>query len=133
MCTPSTSGGCSDPPPPTPHGFMVGNRDDGVSPLQATAWAGALQGHPDPEFTEAIVQGLKDGFWIGFNRASPLVPVDRNMPSAAEHDDVVSDYIDAELRKKRLLCPYSIEEFARGGKLIELVLSPKATPPGNGE
>ena len=117
------------PPSPTPHGFMVGNQDNDVSPLQATAWAGALQGHPDPEFTEAIVQGLKDGFWIGFNRASPLLPVDRNMPSTAEHDDVVSDYIDVELRKKRLLCPYSIEEFA-GGQINRIGAIPKGHTPG---
>ena len=130
------------PHSPTPHGFTVGNQDDDVPPLQAPAWAGplqghpdpawagALEGHPDPEFTEVIVQGLNDCFRIGFDRASPLIPADRNMPSATEHDDVVSDYIDAELRKKHFLGPYSIEEFA-GGQINRIGAIPK--PPGNGE
>ena len=107
----------------------MGNRDDVVSPLQATTWAEALQGHPDPEFAEAIVQGLKDGFRIGFDRVSPLLSADKNMPSAAEHNDVVSEYIDTELRKKRFLGPYSIEEFA-GGQINRIGDIPKGHTPG---
>lgn len=39
------------------------------------------------------------GFRIGFDRSSPLVTVDKNMPSTAEHDNIVSDYVESELRK----------------------------------
>ena len=108
---------------------MLGNRGDCFSPLRVPAWAIALCGHPDPEFVEAIVRGLRDGFRIGFDRASPLVSAVRNMPSAAEHDDAVSEYVDTELRKRHFLGPYSTEEFA-GGHINRIGVIPKGHTPG---
>lgn len=74
------------------------------------------------------MRGLTDGFRIGSDRASPLVSAYRNMPSTAEHDDVVLDYVKAELRKKHFLGPYSIKEF--GGNINRIGAIPKGHIPG---
>ena len=51
------------------------------------------------------------------------------MPSAAEHDDTVSDYVDTELGKKHFLGPYPTEEFA-GGNSNRISVIPKGHTPG---
>ncbi|KAL5473466.1 hypothetical protein EMCRGX_G027955 [Ephydatia muelleri] len=70
--------------------------DDCFSPLEANAWEIVLRGRM---FVGLLVEGVKMGFRIGFDRSSPLVTVDKNMPSTAEHDNIVSDYVESELRK----------------------------------
>ena len=116
-------------PPPTSPGITVGVRNDCCSPLRASAWAASLRGHPDCVFAEAIVRGLEKGFRIGFDRTSQLVPAERNMPSTTEHDDVVADYIDTELRKKRFLGPYSLDEIG-GVQINRIGVIPKGHTPG---
>ena len=39
-----------------------------VSPLVAEEWEEALRRHPDREFVEYLVRGIRQGFRIGFNR-----------------------------------------------------------------
>ena len=58
----------------------------GVStPLQIKAWKQALAHHPDPAFQHYIIEGLSEGFRIGFDRRQPLQSARKNMPSAAQH------------------------------------------------
>ena len=42
---------------------------DIVTPLQVEVWEAGLAAHPDRQFAEYILQGLRQGFRIGFDRA----------------------------------------------------------------
>ena len=77
------------------------------TPLAADAWAAALHNHPDTAFAAYIINGLQQGFRVGFNRASPLKAATKNMSSALSHPSVISDYLAKELSLGRLLGPFS--------------------------
>ena len=79
------------------------------TPLKVEAWTSRLRGHPDQRFAAYLLQGITEGFRIGFRPGSPLVSAERNMPSAGEHAHVVSDYLREEVSKRRMLGPFSPE------------------------
>ena len=68
-----------------------------ATPLQASVWEDLLQDHPDKAFTQYICKGMREGFRIGFQRGNLLSSATTNMPSAAAHPEVVSQYIGNEL------------------------------------
>ena len=72
-------------------------------PLPVSAWRAYLANHPDQSFATYILNGLKDGFRIGFDRTRPLRSSRRNMKSALENKAVVDAYIDEETRLGRLI------------------------------
>ena len=72
-------------------------------PLPVSAWRAYLANHPDQTFATYILNGLKDGFRIGFDRTRPLRSSRRNMKSALENKAVVDAYIDEETRLGRLI------------------------------
>ena len=77
----------------------------GSTPLRPGAWAWLLDTHPDKAFSSYLVDGIKNGFRIGFNRCQPLGAVTRNMPSASAQQAVVTAYIDNEVTLGRLVGP----------------------------
>ena len=76
------------------------------SPLNVSAWQRALQDHPDQRFVGYILEGIVDGFHIGFDRSHSLLPARRNLPSAEEHGDVLASYIEKELALGRFVGPF---------------------------
>ena len=52
-----------------------------------------------------ILSGLQGGFRVGFDHTAPLAPAKRNMPSAAEHPEVLEEYIQGEVRQGRMIGP----------------------------
>ena len=78
-----------------------------MTPLLRSAWEGALRQLPDRDFTEYIVNGLQRGFRVGFDhsRRSELRATGRNMGSAYEHQEVVSEYVANEREHGRVLGP----------------------------
>ena len=85
----------------------------GSTPLRPGAWARLLDTHPDKAFSSYLVDGIKNGFRIGFNRCQPLGAVTRNMPSASAQQAVVTAYIDNEVTLGRLVGPLSPRSAAR--------------------
>ncbi len=78
-----------------------------VTPLKWEVWQGALLGHPDGDFVSYIVEGLKNGFRIGFGYGvQACKSATRNMLSAYQHPHVVEEYLDEELRLGRVLGPF---------------------------
>ena len=74
------------------------------SPLVANEWEVVLAGHPDREFAEFVVQGLREGFRIGFDYRRHLgKKTPKNMRSASEHPHPIDRYVREELRKGRLI------------------------------
>lgn len=79
-----------------------------TTPLAIPAWEQALETHPDRAFAKYIINGLRQGFRIGFNRACPLHSAAANMTSARLHPAVISDYIAKECSLGRMLGPFPL-------------------------
>ena len=45
-----------------------------TTPLKIQAWREGLQSHPDTNFSQYVIQGIREGFKIGFNRETSLKP-----------------------------------------------------------
>ena len=78
------------------------------TPLVWQAWAQALQPHPDKDFGDYIIRGIKEGFRIGFrySERETTRSCKRNMSSAYEHQKVVTDYLVEECRHARIAGPF---------------------------
>ena len=80
--------------------------------LQPDAWENALRTHPDRAFGRFVVEGLCQGFRIGFNRQTPLQPALRNMQSALDHPEVIDNYLRKECTLGSMLGPIIPEVLA---------------------
>ena len=70
-----------------------------------------LSGHPDQQFVQYVLQGIAQGFRIGFDPRCQLQPAKRNMRSATKHPEVIEKYLREELQSGGLLGPFSPTEF----------------------
>jgi len=62
-----------------------------------------LRDYPDQQAAQLIIQGISEGFCIGFDYTNhTLQSCDRNMVSARQHPQVVSDYLRQELDLGRI-------------------------------
>ena len=91
----------------TPRG--AGGAEGAYPYLVATEWRAQLRDHPDQAFVGYILSGLQGGFRVGFNHTSPLAPAKKNMPSAAEHPEVLEEYIQGEVQQGRMIGPLAGE------------------------
>ena len=65
-----------------------------------------LSSHPDSRFTQYIVQGIKEGFRIGFNyQTHHCFPAKSNLLSARQHPEVIRDYLLRECSIGRVVGP----------------------------
>ena len=55
-----------------------------------------LAWHPCHRFIEYIIKGLYKDFRIGADRSQPARLTTNNMPSAFQHQCIVTDYLDKE-------------------------------------
>ena len=77
-----------------------------TTPLIIEEWTRALHHrHPDQAFAEYILNGLKHGFRIGFNRKSRLSSASANMQSAMLHPQVITEYLQKEISLERMIGP----------------------------
>ena len=130
---------CQTPPPPPPHSTGSPNQQpiytycadllaldsyynpsppilpdylrNITTPLDADVWAEQLKAHPDPAFTQYIVEGIRHGFRIGFSHTCLCSPAPSNHPSASEHPEVISERLTAETSKGRLIGPLDPTQF----------------------
>ena len=90
---------------------------DVFTPLNLPQWESMLADHPDRNYVEFILNGIRDGFRIGFSQAMggelPLASAQKNMKSAEEHHQVVTDYLEAERCRGVISGPFSREEVPR--------------------
>ena len=76
------------------------------TPLRFPAWERALASHPDRDFVEYILTGIRCGFRIGFShRSHACRPAKRNMQSAKELPHIVEEYLATEVEAGRLIGP----------------------------
>ena len=76
------------------------------------AWQLWLNDHPDQEFAFYLLDGIASGFRIGFAHGSHLcTPAKTNHPSAVDHPTVISEGLQAEVNKGRLIGPLNPGDF----------------------
>ena len=76
------------------------------TPLISEQWSAQLEQHPDPDYCQYILSGIKDGFCIGYQYDSYTCrAAKRNMPSASENPAVVEQYLKKERELGRVVGP----------------------------
>ena len=79
-----------------------------VSPLRVEKLRQEVLTHPDQSFATYVLNGLQNGFRVGFNPTSvSLKLATQNMPSASLHPSDIDDYLYTELAKGRVAGPFS--------------------------
>ena len=87
-----------------------------MTPLVWTKWEEILTDHPDRWWARFLVEGIREGFRLGFSRKpESLRPNARNMKSVDEHPQVVQEFLDREVAESRLWDVGSVEEAATMG------------------
>ncbi len=77
-----------------------------TTPLKYQVWKSSLKHHPDPTFANYILQGIKNGFRIGFQYSTFTTrSANRNMASAIQIPQPVVEYLQVELQASRVIGP----------------------------
>ena len=80
--------------------------------LDWRAWQDSLSLHPDRQLADYVVQGIQNGFRIGFDyRRTQTKRVSSNMRSTLEHPEVVRDYLTKECAEGRIFGPFDINRL----------------------
>ena len=96
------------------------------TPLKADKWESMLWDPPDQEFARYLVQGIKEGFHIGFDRDSvKCCSAQQNMQSAIVNPSVVTGYLKKECRLGRVVGP-----LPKGSIDAHVWVIPKSSQPG---
>ena len=78
------------------------------TPLISTNWSSALDTYPNRVLVDFFIQGITQGFRIGFSYGSqPLKEAKRNLEGALSHPEVIENYLQAEVSLRRVAGPYS--------------------------
>ena len=78
------------------------------TPLLVTAWERHLLNHPDQDFVQYILKGLKHGFHIGIQESPVLKSAKQNMLSAKKNPEVVASYLQSELANGNIIGPFPL-------------------------
>ena len=99
------------------------------TPVRLSVWQEALANHPDQSFAKYILNGLKEGFRIGFNhKEAKLQQGTHNMPCS--NHKVVSEYLETELNLNRLVKLSDREAALAGIHCSPIGIIPKKNKPG---
>ena len=75
-------------------------------PLHLQAWTIVLSQFPDKRHVSFLLNGIGNGFPIGADTfAVILESAHHNLPSAAEHPDVIDSYISSEVAEQHMRGP----------------------------
>ena len=95
--------------------------------LSLSAWAEELLSHLDRRFAEFILQGIQNGFRIGFDRRSWLQPASSNL--SVDNPQIVSEYLLREVSLGRMWS-IPVSAWPKGLHISPLGLIPKKNKPG---
>ena len=77
------------------------------SPLQWQDWEDCLANHPVRRFAAYITNGIREGFLIGYDyQSDKCKKATGNMYSAADHLEVIREYIANECSEGHILGPF---------------------------
>ena len=96
-----TTCGAPDTPQVPPEACAV------TTPLVLSAWRHMLISHPHRSLVHFFLQGIATGFKVGYDYTSTaLKSAKRNMNSASEHMEVVTQYLASEMSEGRVVGPF---------------------------
>ena len=78
-----------------------------VSPYVPAVWASASEGYPDAAERKWVLEGISEGFKLGFTPGSRVGKVTANSKTLDEHMDVVIAYLKEEVEKGSMCGPFS--------------------------
>lgn len=78
------------------------------TPLIWHAWEQKLRRHPDKDYTNYILKGIKEGFRIGVDEARVFKSAKRNMKSSDENPEVIDKYIGKQTCEGNIFGPFSV-------------------------
>ena len=100
-----------------------------VTPLRWRCWEQALSNHPDPQFRNYVVSGIREGFCIGFDYSKNCTAAGKNTRSANQNAEVVLDYLLTECSAGRVISPFPQENPNFNSiKVNRFGVIPKGTP-----
>ena len=78
------------------------------TPLDLSAWCYFLRGYPDRDLVHFFLQGLSEGFRVGFDyQHTVLKSARQNLACAISHPTVVDEYLQIEVKLSRVAGPLS--------------------------
>ena len=77
-----------------------------MTPLQTDQFALELQHHPDRQLVNYVLDGISNGFWVGFSPSHQLKSAKNNKPSAVQHAAVVDEYLAHKVSLGRVVGPF---------------------------
>ncbi|XP_074539253.1 uncharacterized protein LOC141800545 [Halichoeres trimaculatus] len=81
------------------------------TPLNVQALAAELLNHPDSSFTNHLLTGLSQGFRVGVVALPDINFVSKNLQSATNEPDIVTQLLGKELNKGYLIGPFDSPPF----------------------
>jgi len=99
-----------------------------VTPLVWQQWEEELREHPDREWVEFLVRGIREGFRLGHDQSS-VVLEERGGPmcEASQHRDVIREYLAKEVQGRRV---WRVEKDTAGIQCSPFGVIPKKGRPG---
>jgi len=77
------------------------------TPRSASAWHAMLTGHQNTPLVQFVIQGICQGFRIGFTRLpGSLKSANKNLEGAQQRSDVVNVYLSSELATGHVVGPF---------------------------
>ena len=80
--------------------LLSSSKQSSHSPLQIETWSQELDTHPDKDYVSYIIEGMSDGFRIGFNRKCRLQPPP--VSTMTKNKPVISEYLHREVTLGRM-------------------------------
>ena len=81
-----------------------------TTPLRLQQWEAALQGFPDEQLKGYILQGIVNGFRVGFDYVNHATKAStHNMPAARENPEPVDSFLAKEIAEHRVAGPFVAE------------------------
>ena len=99
------------------------------SPLRHSEWSCELEGHPDTVLATYVLNGIYNGFHIGFDRSKRCKPSRSNMKTALDNAGVVGQYLEEEMRLGRIVGPIPLAWVPAGTQLSPIGVIPKSNQP----
>ena len=96
----------------TGSGTLAGIPLEAHTPLNTGVWEKSLRKHPDERFIGYIVRGLRNGFRIKAVKSQLIRSADRNLPSAAQHPDVIMEHVTKEAQLSLMFGPCHPSTFS---------------------
>ncbi len=74
-----------------------------VTPLVWQQWEEELREHPDREWVEFLVTGVREGFRLGHDQSKVVLKERRGtMYEASQHREVIQEYLEKEVQGRRI-------------------------------